>query len=173
MDAKTPKTQGTAEELIDALVDARKVELELLEGIPDSQMLGTKAHFVEPPIWEFGHVGWFQEYWILRQLDGDETLLPGSDGIYDSFHVSYKVRWDHAFPSRRETRAYIGEVLKRSLGRLDSRQPTEREQYFYRLQAPDPINRGPRLRQPAGRSRLRGARREDSWRHLFAWCHTR
>ncbi len=135
MDTQTPPARGTAEELIAALVDARKVELELLEEIPDSQMLGTKAHFVEPPIWEFGHVGWFQEYWILRHLDGKETLLPGSDGIYDSFHVSYKLRWDHAFPSRRETRAYIGEVLKRSLGRLDSRQPTEREQYFYTLAA--------------------------------------
>ncbi len=135
MDTKTPPAHVTAEELIDALIDARTVELELLQEIPDSQMLGAKAHFVEPPIWEFGHVGWFQEYWILRHLDGNETLLPGSDGIYDSFHVSYKLRWDHAFPSRRETQAYIGEVLKRSLGRLDSRRPTEREQYFYTLAA--------------------------------------
>lgn len=125
MNTEGPRPQVTAEELIHALVDARKVELELLEAIPDSQMLGTKAHFLEPPIWEFGHVGWFQEYWILRRLDDREPLLPGSDGIYDSFNVSYKLRWDHGFPSRSETQTYIGEVLKRSLGRLDSRQPTE------------------------------------------------
>ena len=124
-----------AAELIDALLDARKVEIELLEGIPDSQMLGTKAHFLEPPIWECGHVGWFQEYWILRHLDGDETLLPGSDGIYDSFHVSYKLRWDHAYPSRRETQGYIGEVLKRSIGRLDARPPSTQDQYVYTLAA--------------------------------------
>lgn len=133
MDEDSSRARVTAEELIDALIDARKMELELLEAIPDAQMLGTKAHFVEPPIWEFGHVGWFQEYWILRKLDDQETLLPGSDGIYDSFHVSYKLRWDHTYPSRRETQAYISEVLKRSLGRLDSRQPTGQEQYFYTL----------------------------------------
>jgi iron(II)-dependent oxidoreductase len=135
VDVEGSRARVTAEELIDALVDARKVELELLEAIPDSQMLGMKAHFLEPPIWEFGHVGWFQEYWILRRLDDRETLLPGSDGIYDSFNVSYKLRWDHAYPSRQDTQAYISEVLKRSLGRLDSRQPTGKEQYFYTLAA--------------------------------------
>jgi len=135
VDAEEPRARVTAKELFDALIDARKVELELLEGIPDSQMLGKKAHFLEPPIWEFGHVGWFQEYWILRHLDERETLLPGSDGIYDSFNVSYKLRWDHTYPSRRETQAYITEVLKRSLGRLDSREPTRQETYFYGLAA--------------------------------------
>ncbi len=124
-----------SEELIDALADARRLELELLEGIDDSQMLGKKAHFLEPPIWEFGHVGWFQEYWILRHLDRAETLLPGSDGVYDSFNVSYKLRWDHAYPSRRETHAYIDEVLKRSIGRLESREPTAQDAYFYTLAA--------------------------------------
>jgi iron(II)-dependent oxidoreductase len=125
----------TSEELIDALVDARRVELELIEGIADSQMLGRKAHFLEPPIWEMGHVGWFQEYWILRHLDHAGTLLPGSDEVYDSFNVSYKLRWDHAYPSRRETHAYIGEILKRSIGRLESRIPGAQDVYFYTLGA--------------------------------------
>jgi iron(II)-dependent oxidoreductase len=123
----------SAEELREGLTDARRVELELMEGVPDAQLLGVQGHFLEPPIWEMGHVGWFQEYWLLRRLDGAGTLLPGSDGVYDSFNVSYKVRWEHAYPSRRETQAYIGEVLKRTLGRLESRDPTPEEAYFYRL----------------------------------------
>lgn len=135
MDAATSPAEVRSEELVDALLDARKLELELLEGVADSQLLGRQAHFLEPPIWEFGHVGWFQEYWILRHLDRQETLLPGSDGVYDSFNVSYKLRWDHAYPSRRRTHAYITEVLKRSIGRLDSREPTPEETYFYTLAA--------------------------------------
>ena len=47
--------------LLDALIDARTVELQLLDALTDAQMLGARAHFVEPPIWEMGHVGWFQE----------------------------------------------------------------------------------------------------------------
>jgi len=60
-----------------------------------------------------GHVGWFQEYWLLRRLGGADTILPGADAIYDSFNVSYTRRWDHCFPSRAATLAYITEVLRR------------------------------------------------------------
>ena len=122
-------------DLIAALTDARRFELELFEGLTDSQLLGEKGHFLEPPIWEIGHVGWFQEYWILRHLDRAEPLLPGSDGIYDSFNVSYRLRWDHPYPSRTETLNYIARVLERAVGRLDSREPTADERYFYTLAA--------------------------------------
>src|SRR5690349_20927570 len=120
----------SADDLADTLRDARRVELSLVEDLTETQMLGTRAHFVEPPIWELGHVGWFQEYWLLRHLDGAEPLLPGSDSIYDSFHVSYRRRWDHAYPTRKATLDYIGEVLRRSVDRLDRRTTTADDIYF-------------------------------------------
>src|SRR5262249_40354035 len=64
-----------------------------------------------------------------------ETLLPGSDDIYDAFHVSYKLRWDHRYPSRRQTLSYITDVLERTVARLDARQPAAAEAYFYTLAA--------------------------------------
>jgi ergothioneine biosynthesis protein EgtB len=123
----------TAEGLVGDLLDARRTELALLDGLTESQMLGTRAHFIEPPIWEMGHVGWFQEYWISRHLDGQASLLPGSDGIYDAFNVRYTRRWEHQFPSRAQTLAYITEVLNRTTGRLESREPSSDEAYFYAL----------------------------------------
>src|SRR5215813_1439053 len=125
----------TADALVAALLDARRVELELLDGLTDAQMLGAAQHFVEPPIWEMGHVGWFQEYWLLRHLDGAAPLLPGSDGIYDAFNVSYTLRWEHTFPTRPATLEYITEVLRRSAGRLESRTPAAADVYFYTLAA--------------------------------------
>src|SRR5438552_6202958 len=130
-----PMTEPTAACLADLLLEARSVEMQLLDGLTDEQMLGAPAHFVEPPIWEMGHVGWFQEYWLLRHLGGEPTLLPGSDGIYDSFNVPYTQRWDHRYPSRRETLDYICDVIRRSTGRLESRRPTAEEAYFYTLAA--------------------------------------
>src|SRR5438093_3965860 len=121
----TPQAATTSDALLEALLDARRVELALLDDLTDAQMLGTRAHFVEPPIWEMGHVGWFQEYWLLRRLDGADPLLPGADDVYDSFNVSYTRRWDHRFPSRASTRAYITEVLRRSVARLGSREPRD------------------------------------------------
>jgi iron(II)-dependent oxidoreductase len=121
--------------LLEALLDARRVELELLDGLVDGEMLGSRGHFLEPPIWEMGHVGWFQEYWILRHLDGLAPLLPGSDGIYEAFHVPYARRWDHAYPSRTATLAYITDILERSVRRLESRAPSAEDAYFYTLTA--------------------------------------
>ena len=131
----TPEVRSTPETLLDALLDARRVELALLDDLSDAQMLGPRGHFLEPPIWEMGHVGWFQEYWLLRRLDGADPLLPDADEIYDSFNVSYTQRWDHRFPSRAATLAYITEVLRRSVARLESREPRNDEAYFYTLAA--------------------------------------
>src|SRR5256886_12443447 len=131
----TPGLRSPSEVLLDAPPDARRVELALLDDLTDAQMLGTRAHFVEPPIWEMGHVGWFQEYWLLRRLDGADPLLPGADDIYDSFNASYTRRWDHRFPSRPSMRAYIAEVLRRSVARLEAREPRGGDAYFYTLAA--------------------------------------
>ena len=128
--------ETTSEVLIDALLDARRVELALVDGLTDGQLLGVRGHFLEPPIWELGHVGWFQEYWLLRHLDGAAPLLRGGDEIYDSFNVSYTRRWDHRFPSRAETLAYITAVLQRSVARLEAREPRGADDaYFYTLVA--------------------------------------
>jgi len=121
--------------LVRALIDARRVERELFDGLADGQLLGQPGHFLEPPIWEIGHVGWFQEYWILRHLDGAATLRPGSDDIYESFNVPYRLRWQHPYPSRQGTLDYIEEVLRRVIARLDSRRPSAKEAYFYTLAA--------------------------------------
>jgi iron(II)-dependent oxidoreductase len=132
----TPQAANTSQALVDALHDARRVELGLLDSLTDAQLLGVRGHFLEPPIWEMGHVGWFQEYWLLRRLDAAAPLLHGADDIYDSFNVSYTRRWDHRFPSRADTLAYITAVLERSVARLESREPRDADEaYLYTLAA--------------------------------------
>ncbi len=121
--------------IIEQLLDARKIELELLSDLSDEQMFGPKMHFVEPPIWEMGHVGWFQEYWILRNLYKENPLLRNSDSIYDSFNVSYKLRWDHLYPSKKESLDFITKVLEKTTNRIEEREPTKEEAYFYQLVA--------------------------------------
>jgi iron(II)-dependent oxidoreductase len=129
------QSSAAAEDLVRPLLDARRLELQLFESLAESQLLGKKGHFLEPPIWEIGHVGWFQEYWLLRHLDRASPILPAGDSVYDSFNVSYRLRWDHGFPSRAESLRYISEVLDRSIGRLGGREPTPEETYFYTLAA--------------------------------------
>jgi hypothetical protein len=76
-----------------------------------------------------GHVGWFQEYWILRHLDGAKSLLAGSDGIYDAFNVSY-TRWEMAatleVATGRKRRFPGATVLPRRSARISTTVPAER-----------------------------------------------
>lgn len=122
-----------AKELAQNLLDARRRELEVLAGLNDEQMFGSRMRIIEPPIWEMGHVGWFQEHWILRNLDKTAPIKPAAYKLYDSFNIPNAERWELVFPSRQETLDYITAVLERCLQRLEGRELTDEDIYFYHL----------------------------------------
>ena len=122
-----------AAELAEGLTDSRRRLQELVADLTDQQMLGPNLLIVNPPVWEIGHVAWFQEKWVLRNLDERDSLRADSDALYDSFEVFHDWRWDLTLPSRRETQQYMDGVLAACIERVSSRQPSDREAYFYRL----------------------------------------
>jgi hypothetical protein len=69
--------QERTERLASMLVDSRKRTLELVSDLSDEQMIGPQLRIVNPPLWEIGHLAWFQERWNLRRLT-DEDFLPSS-----------------------------------------------------------------------------------------------
>jgi iron(II)-dependent oxidoreductase len=101
-----------------------------------SRLLGPKLAIVNPPLWELGHVAWFQEYWCLRRKGeavATDSILRGADALYDSARVAHDTRWDLPLPDLRATRSYQAEVLERVTRRLE-REPENRElQYFVQL----------------------------------------
>jgi iron(II)-dependent oxidoreductase len=124
----------TAEELIACLRDARARTLALLADLDDAQWFGPELRIVNPPIWELGHVAWFQERWTLRHLGGRPSIRGDADALYDSAAIPHDVRWRLDFPGRAATLAYVGGVLDAverrlaGLGELD-----ERERSFHLL----------------------------------------
>jgi iron(II)-dependent oxidoreductase len=100
------------------------------------RLLGSKLAIVNPPLWELGHVAWFQEYWCLRRKTQDsiaDSILPGADALYDSAKVAHDTRWRLPLPDLKATRSYQAEVLERVTRRLE-REPENRDlQYFVQL----------------------------------------
>jgi len=133
MRVSTEEDQAVAAQLIAQLRDARARELELFSDLADEQLLGPAMSIIEPPLWEIGHVGWFQERWILRHLDEADPLLADADRLYDSFNIPNARRWHLHFPSRQSTLEYLEAVLQRCIERLAGQELNEREAYFYRL----------------------------------------
>jgi iron(II)-dependent oxidoreductase len=97
------------------LSEARARTLELIADLSDEQMIGPRLEIVNPLRWEVGHVGYFQEYWILRHFRGEAPTWPEGDRLYDSARIAHDARWDLPIPSKADTLAYIGRILERVL----------------------------------------------------------
>ncbi|MFN0070768.1 MAG: selenoneine synthase SenA [Chloroflexota bacterium] len=115
-----------AGELVDALREARQRTLELIADLTDDQLMGPMLAIVNPLRWEVGHIGWFQEHWLLNHFRGLPLILKDADALYDSMKIPHDARWDLPLPSRGETLAYVQQVLDRVVkehesGRLKSR----------------------------------------------------
>jgi len=100
---------------------ARIRTLELVGALEEPHWLGPKLAIVNPPLWETGHLGWFEERWCLRRRpDGSfsPSLLPEADVLYDSSRVSHGTRWDLPLPDMPATLGYLSEVRFAVIGML-------------------------------------------------------
>jgi iron(II)-dependent oxidoreductase len=120
-------------EIIAMLSDARRRTLDLQSDLSDEQMGVPLLRIINPPIWEVGHVGWFQEKWTLRHLRGEESVRPDADALWDSIAIPHDDRWELPLPSREGTLRYLQDVLDRVIERLPAGEVSETEAYFHWL----------------------------------------
>ncbi len=119
----------TARYLTSALKDSRKRTLELVSDLSDEQLRVPLLPTINPVIWEMGHVGWFQERWVLRHSRKQAPLLEHADVLWDSAAVPHDTRWELPLPARSETLDFLTRVLDRVLDGLESRFDEE-DRYF-------------------------------------------
>ena len=123
-------------DLAGELLASRQRLSHITASLDGDRLLGPKLAIVNPPLWELGHVAWFQEYWCLRRRGAAtiaDSIVPGGDALYDSAKVAHDTRWNLPLPDLVATRAYQAEVGERVARRLE-REPENRElQYFVQL----------------------------------------
>ncbi|MDB5901085.1 MAG: hypothetical protein JWP41_4687 [Ramlibacter sp.] len=135
-----------------ALVQARERTLGLARdyaaALGDAPAIPYAAQW-NPPLWELGHVAWFQEWWIARNpqrglgVDCDPdaprrgSVLAHADRWYDSSRVVHRSRWELDLPDAPGTHDFLRRTLAATLSSLDElpEQPGDTALYFYRLVA--------------------------------------
>ncbi len=140
--------RADAATLARALTALRGQTLALFDGVRHARggrLDIAYAEEVNPPLWELGHTGWFEEFWIARnsqrhrgtQADPDAAraapLLPGADALYDSSHVPHATRWHLALPDARRTVDSLSQIRQRTLSLLDGAANSDEALYFFRL----------------------------------------
>ena len=98
------------------VADARRRTLELASALTEERLLGPRLAIVNPPLWELGHVAWFQERWVLRHGARRPPLRADGDVLYDSSAVAHDTRWSLPLPGLAETIDYL-----RGVGRQQER----------------------------------------------------
>ncbi|HET9594013.1 MAG TPA: selenoneine synthase SenA [Anaeromyxobacteraceae bacterium] len=106
---------------------ARARTIALADALAPDALLGPRLAIVNPPLWELGHVAWFQERWVLRHALGRPPLRADGDALYDSSAVPHDARWELPLPTLAGTLAYLAEVEDRVLDGLARAGERERE----------------------------------------------
>ena len=123
--------------LKDALLDTRDRSLALYADLDGAQLLGPRLNIVNPPLWEIGHLAWFQEFWCLRYRGSELAPLPSvlvnADTLYDSAAVAHVTRWDLPLPNIDATRRYGQNVLDQVCERLEREADNPALRYFAQL----------------------------------------
>lgn len=115
------------------LLEARARTHQMTRDLEGERLLGPKLDIVNPPLWELGHLAWFQERWCLRTANGGlpmDSILPGADALYDSSAVAHDSRWALPLPGLAATRRYMENVLQRVRERL-AREPENAALRYY------------------------------------------
>ena len=123
-------------DLDSALLDAHRHTWSILADL-DSCRSATASGWsvpelpgINPPLWEYGHLAWFAEWWILRDAQPDEkaggwavrrpAMLADADRWFDSARVAHDTRWRLDLPSLSAIRDYVARVLDAVRGKLAS-----------------------------------------------------
>ena len=100
---------------------------------------------LNPPLWELGHVGWFQEWWIGRNAQRargtacepdhgrSASYLNQADAFFNSGTVAHAERWHLPLPNLDATCRYLDAVLNDTLALLSEAGTGDDDLYFWRL----------------------------------------
>ena len=100
---------------------------------------------LNPPLWELGHVAWFQEFWIGRNqqrelgihYDTNHARLPSivaeADSWYNSSTVPHEARWHLPLLEPEACKDILAKTLNQTLDLLAQAGDCEDALYFFRL----------------------------------------
>jgi iron(II)-dependent oxidoreductase len=109
---------------------ARRRTLAYVADLDDEKLRVPMIDTVNPLLWELGHVGYFAEFWTLRNLRGHAPILSNADDLYDSARIAHADRWSLPLPDRAQTLEFLERQLART---VESLSDAAASRYLHRL----------------------------------------
>ena len=141
--------KANAAQIADGLQSLRTKTLAVFDAYVAADRLSVPyADELNPPLWELGHVAWFQEYWIGRNqqrrlgihYNANHARLPSvlaqADSWYNSSTVAHASRWHLPLLEPAACKDYLAKTLQQTLKLLEQfaqAGDSDDALYFYRL----------------------------------------
>ncbi|MEX0980125.1 MAG: ergothioneine biosynthesis protein EgtB [Gemmatimonadota bacterium] len=135
-----PGSALTPDEAIRLLSEARSYTLRLIDPLTEEELRAQHDSLMSPMIWDLGHIGHFEEVWLLEKsraaagagvgFGGGEAPRDAADeglrGIYNPFQHPRATRDRLPLPARADALAYLEQIRRKVLEevpRLDFSSP--------------------------------------------------
>jgi gamma-glutamyl hercynylcysteine S-oxide synthase len=107
------------ESLAERFAEAREMTYRLIEPLSDEQLNRVYSPILSPLIWDLGHMGNFEEEWLVQRVGGREPLDGSLGALYDAIEQPRKIRGELPILGAAEVRPYMEQVRERTLEVLE------------------------------------------------------
>ncbi len=101
---------STAQDAVQALHEARRRTLALVESVSDDDLERVHSTLMSPLVWDLGHIAAFEDLWIVHRYGGRPMLQEDMAAVYDAFETPRAGRGDLPFLRPAEARDYLRAV---------------------------------------------------------------
>jgi iron(II)-dependent oxidoreductase len=124
--------------LAERLDEARRHTLKLVEPLTHEQLNRVYDPILSPLIWDLGHIGNFEELWLVQRIGGREPLRGDLGELYDAIEQPRKIRGELPILRADEVRPYMDGVRERTLEvlgeiELDPEDPLLADGFVYEM----------------------------------------
>jgi iron(II)-dependent oxidoreductase len=101
------------------LEEARERTRQLLAPVDDERLVTQHDQLMSPPVWDYAHIGVFEELWLLQNLAGTPAINEDIMSTYNALDTPRVVRGRAKLLDRPQTVQHLEEVRRRVLALLE------------------------------------------------------
>ena len=115
------------------LEESNQITRQILINLQEGEERVPQLPILNPPLWEFGHLTWFHEFWVHRNGQVNQaSFRTDADYLFNSSEIAHQDRWSISMPSLDDLLEYNQSVIDRTRQLL--RQPVDtKTAYFIQL----------------------------------------
>ena len=141
MDTQKIQKERLRQKIAEELEEARRRTRQLLAGVSEEDLATQHDPIMSPLIWDYGHIGYYEELWLLQSLLGRKPTSDEINDIYDASQYSRSERPELDLLDRTGAERFLDEVRREAIEALERLSDEEfengsdliREGFVYRM----------------------------------------